>query len=71
MTIEEWTDEVARMTPKQKEAMGYGMEAVKIACVSYRPMPNRPHMADALTASPQAARRALEHVYPGGQHDDR
>ena len=25
MTLEEWTDEISRMTPKQKEAVNYAM----------------------------------------------
>lgn len=27
MTLDEWNDEVARMTPRQREAMGYAMLA--------------------------------------------
>lgn len=28
MTLDEWTDIVARMTPRQREAMAYAMDAI-------------------------------------------
>ena len=65
MTIEEWTDEVARMTPRQREAMGYAMLASEEACAAGLTKATASCLEYALSLGEGIGGEQLQALYPG------
>lgn len=77
MTLDEWTDTIATMTPRQREAVGYALIAARtmamecthkaiedndpIVCFEYGPHP----VDGALTYDQDMATQAVGALYPG------
>lgn len=64
MTLEQWTDIVARMTPEQREAMGYAMMAAACSAQGEVPM-SLEDLRTGLLFSQDVARSVVSAIYPG------
>ena len=65
MTLTEWTDTVAKMSPDERRAMGAALLATRIWMRAGKGKAKAPNVEAALAMSPRLADQAIANIYPG------